>query len=119
MKIYENQTFDEERALYGSEGAVLKLCRFEGPADGESALKESANVESEYFMLRSNSLFLKNVKMKGKYAFQYVTDSVFEDTEFDTKDAFWHTKNVVVKKFLTTSFQNLLFFCFFRGIIAL
>lgn len=45
MKTYENMKFDEERALYGSNGAVLKNCAFDGPADGESALKESRNIE--------------------------------------------------------------------------
>lgn len=44
MKIIENQTFDEERALYGSDGVMLEDCAFDGPADGESALKESRNI---------------------------------------------------------------------------
>lgn len=41
----ENQTYDEERALYGSDGVLIKNCRFDGPADGESALKESRNIQ--------------------------------------------------------------------------
>lgn len=44
MKIIENMTFDAERSLYGSDGVTVKNCRFSGPADGESALKESRNV---------------------------------------------------------------------------
>ena len=40
MKLIENQCFDEERALYGSNGIKIKNCRFDGPADGESALNE-------------------------------------------------------------------------------
>ena len=35
--------------------------------------------------------------MKGKYSFQYIESSVFEHCRFDTKDAFWHAKNVVVR----------------------
>ena len=35
---------DEERALYGSDGIIVRECRFDGPADGESALKESRDV---------------------------------------------------------------------------
>lgn len=182
MNIIQNQTFDEERALYGSKGIVVKNCTFDGPADGESAFKEGSDIqvehsyfnlrypfwhdhglkicdsemtelcraalwysdhieitdsklhgikalrecsevklagcdilspefgwsvrgaemtdctaESEYFMMRSNHLTFRNVKMKGKYSFQYIEDSVFEDCEFDTKDAFWHAKNVLVK----------------------
>ena len=54
MKIIEGETFDEERALYGSDGVLVKGCRFDGPADGESAFKESRCVfaDRSYFNLR-------------------------------------------------------------------
>ena len=182
MMIYENRTFEEERALYGSDGIEVINCRFDGPADGESAMKESKNItvrksffnlrypfwhdenvyiedcdmtelcraalwyscdieidntrmhgikglrechdvviknsdivspefgwsvtginmtdssaESEYFMMRSSGLKFENVRMKGKYSFQYISDSEFVNCKFDTKDAFWHAKNVVVR----------------------
>ena len=182
MKFVENQIFDSERALYGSDGIIVKNCRFEGEADGESALKESRNVrvegcywslrypfwhdvdleigdteltdkcraalwysenvkikesklhgikalrecknvrinncsvdstefgwfndngvmedtvaKSEYFMMRSRDLSFKNVELNGKYSFQYIENSHFESCVFNTKDAFWHGKNIVVK----------------------
>ena len=182
MELYKGQTMDAERALYGLRGVRVEDCRFDGPADGESALKECRDVqvtdsffnlrypfwhddhltierseltplcraalwysediritdtklhgikalrecadvrmercdvvspefgwsvrgiemtdcrtESEYFMLRSDHLRFQNVELKGKYSFQYITDSVFENCRFDTKDAFWHAKNVVVR----------------------
>lgn len=43
-KIYENQRYDEERALYGVRNALVRNCIFDGPADGESALKESRQI---------------------------------------------------------------------------
>lgn len=54
MKIYENLILDEERALYGIHNAVVRTCRFEGPADGESALKECGEITVEDcdFLLR-------------------------------------------------------------------
>ena len=54
MHIIEHSTFDEERAFYGADGILLRGCRFDGPADGESALKEAQNIEVEgcYFNLR-------------------------------------------------------------------
>ncbi|MBE6959107.1 MAG: DUF3737 family protein [Ruminococcaceae bacterium] len=42
--IISNQTFDAERALYNLTDAHVVACRFEGPADGESALKEARNI---------------------------------------------------------------------------
>ena len=182
MRTIENESFDEERALYNSNGIELINCNVDGPADGESALKESSDIivrssrfnlrypfwhdsnlviedsemtefcraaiwyskdvvikdtrmngikalrecenidisgcnivspefgwfvddirmkdsfaESEYFMMRSTRLNFNNVSMKGKYSFQYIEDSVFTDCNFDTKDAFWHDKNITVK----------------------
>ena len=54
MKHIDNQVMDEERALYGSSDILVTNCRFDGPADGESALKESRNVtvKDSYFNLR-------------------------------------------------------------------
>ena len=54
MKLIEKQTFDEERALYGSKGIIINECSFDGPADGESAVKESADVQVNkcFFNLR-------------------------------------------------------------------
>ncbi|MBQ2088426.1 MAG: DUF3737 family protein, partial [Selenomonas sp.] len=54
MEEYREQAFDEERALYGKTGVRLLNCRFDGPADGESALKESRDIEVEdcFFNLR-------------------------------------------------------------------
>lgn len=43
-KIIENANFDEERALYHLLDTDVKHCTFAGPADGESALKESHGV---------------------------------------------------------------------------
>ena len=45
--IYEHLTLDEERALYGITHAAVKNCIFDGPADGESALKEASDITVE------------------------------------------------------------------------
>jgi len=45
MKEIENRTFSEERALYHAKDLRLKNCRFAGEEDGESALKETENIE--------------------------------------------------------------------------
>ena len=180
---FENQTFDEERALYGIKNGVVKNCRFDGPADGESALKEAGNIEvrdcffnlrypfwhltdskisgteltencraalwydknieiescklngikalrecenvtlknsevsspefiwkcrnltvenvqikeSEYPFFEVDGAKISNLKMRGKYSFQYGSDIEISNSELDTKDAFWHTKNVTVR----------------------
>lgn len=182
MKFIENLSFDAERSLYGERDVYIRDCAFDGPADGESALKEAGNMTaercefnlryplwhcddvkifncemtencraalwystdieitdsklhgikavrecervslvgcdvvspefgwfssnikvkdsrfvSEYFMLRARKLDFSGVDFKGKYSFQYIEDSVFENCNFDTKDAFWHAKNVTVR----------------------
>ena len=180
---FENQTFDEERALYGIKNALVKNCSFDGPADGESALKEASDFEvkdcymnlrypfwhaanakisgseltencraalwydknveidscklngikalrecegitlkkssvsspefiwkcknlvvenveineSEYPFFEVENAKITNLKMKGKYSFQYNKNIEICDSDLDTKDAFWHTKNVTVR----------------------
>ena len=43
-QVIERQSFDEERALYHLTDCEVLNCRFEGPADGESALKEARRI---------------------------------------------------------------------------
>lgn len=185
MRSIHNQTFDQERALYGVRDIRVTDCAFDGPADGESAFKEGAQIEvercffnlrypfwhdhgltirdsqmtelcraalwysdhieivrtrmhgikalrecadvvlrdcdilspefgwsvrgvtmercaaqSEYFMMRSENLRFSEVEFKGKYSFQYVERAVLENCRFDTKDAFWHAKDVAVRNSL-------------------
>ena len=54
MKIVENLAFDEERAFYGERGIIARGVKIDGPADGESAFKECADITCEdcYFNLR-------------------------------------------------------------------
>ncbi len=73
MTVYEDKTFDQERALYGSVGVEVKKCTFDGPADGESAFKESREISvyDSYFNLRypfwhNESLKIENSEMSDK-----------------------------------------------------
>ena len=47
--------------------------------------------------MENKNLKMENSSLLGKYSFQYIENSVFENCNFDTKDAFWHAKNVVVR----------------------
>jgi hypothetical protein len=88
------------KALRECDQVQLEGCDILSPEFGWSvrdiAMKD-CTAQSEYFMLRSERLHFENVTLKGKYSFQYITDSVFDHCSFDTKDAFWHAKNVVVR----------------------
>lgn len=44
-QVIADQNFDQERALYNTSNTLIRNCHFGGPADGESALKESNNFE--------------------------------------------------------------------------
>jgi Endopolygalacturonase len=195
MNKVTGKTFDEERALYGARNLIVEDCRFDGPADGESAFKEGRDIqvensffnlrypfwhdeglqitgsemtefcraalwyshsimitdtklhgikalrecsdvrmqgcdivspefgwsvtglemedctaESEYFMMRSDHLTFRNMRMKGKYSFQYISDALFEDCTLDTKDAFWHASNVTVRN-CTVKGEYLAWYC--------
>jgi len=69
LKI-EDQTFDQERALYGSADLAVRNCSFDGPADGESAFKECQNIQAEscFFNLRypfwhDTGLYIQNCQL--------------------------------------------------------
>lgn len=69
-KTIENRTFDEERALYGERDLLVRNCRFDGPADGESAFKECEHVRVEgafmnlrYPFWHDHGLELRDVEM--------------------------------------------------------
>lgn len=88
------------KALRECADIKLRGCDIISPEFGWSVRgvsMEECTVESEYFMLRSEHLTFRDVRMKGKYSFQYITDSVFETCTFDTKDAFWHARNIIVR----------------------
>lgn len=66
-KIIKDAKFDEERALYASRGLKLINVAFDGRADGESALKECADVQAEgcYFNLRYPMWHVDGLKITG------------------------------------------------------
>lgn len=89
-KIISNKKFDEERALYGISGTLIKECDFDGPADGESALKECRDIIAEgcFFNLRYpfwhvNKAVIKNCRMTEncRAALWYDNDIYIENSE--------------------------------------
>jgi len=86
-KTYQNQCYDEERALYGVRNVLVEHCVFDGPADGESALKESKQivVRDCQFMLR--------------YPFWHVEHGMLEDCIMSEgcRAALWYDQDMVIK----------------------
>lgn len=87
MKTIENQTFDQERALYGSQDLLIENCTFDGEADGESALKECKNIEVKkcFFNLRYPCWHVDGLKICGS-----------DMTEL-CRASLWYSKNIEIK----------------------
>ena len=87
MKIIEKQVFDEERAFYGSEGVILRECSFDGPADGESAVKEASDIQAQrcFFNLR--------------YPFWHVHNLGISDSEMTPlcRAALWYSDHIEIR----------------------
>ncbi|MBQ3782410.1 MAG: DUF3737 family protein [Lachnospiraceae bacterium] len=92
MKQYINQKFDEERALYGSDGVEVKECQFDGPADGESAFKECKNVEVKdcYFNLRYPFWHDNNLKISDSEMTQNCRAALWYSDDIEIKDMKMH-----------------------------
>ncbi|WP_026835661.1 DUF3737 family protein [Eubacterium xylanophilum] len=81
MKVIEGQAFDEERALYNAVDTRVENCIFDGPADGESVLKESRNIE------------VVNCRFSLRYPLWHVQKFLMEDVSMDelTRAAIWYS----------------------------
>ncbi len=86
MKEYIGLIFDEERALYNIHNAKIEKCVFDGPADGESALKECGQLE------------VNNCRFMLRYPLWHVSDAVINNCDMsDTcRAALWYDKNVKI-----------------------
>ena len=84
MIIIEDIITDKERAYYGIDGAEIRKCRFEGPEDGESALKESKNI------VVSDCDFLL------RYPLWHTTNAIVENTRLypTCRAALWYSENI-------------------------
>lgn len=103
----ENRTYDEERALYGCEDVVLNHCSFDGPADGESALKEGKRIEADrcLFNLRYPLWHDEDVKITNsvmtklcRAALWYSSEIDIEDTKFQGIKALRECQKIRLKR---------------------
>ena len=88
MKAITNERFDEERAFYGTDHMHMIDCSFDGPADGESAFKESQDIviENCFFALR--------------YPFWHDTALSISDSKMTDlcRAAIWYSNDVHVQR---------------------
>lgn len=103
MTIIQDQTFDKERELYGVHDTFIKHCTFDGPADGESALKECENVrvEESFFDLRYSLWHDRSLKLAHceltencRAALWYDEDVTVTDSKLHGIKAFRECRNV-------------------------
>lgn len=78
--------FDEERALYHLQHADVADCVFAGPADGESVLKESGDID------------LRNCQFSLRYPLWHVRGFGMSDSTMDekTRAAIWYSEDGII-----------------------
>ena len=87
MTIISRQQLDQERALYGLHDAHVLSCRFEGPADGESALKECGG------------LLLEDCDFMLRYPLWHVSDSTLRNCRMTEtcRAALWYDDHLTIE----------------------
>ena len=123
--VYENVCTDQERALYGIRDAEVRNCRFEGAADGESALKEASGIKvrSCFFDLRyplwhvsggdirdcvmtercraalwyDRDIVIDGCRMDGIKALRECENVTLRNTTISSPELLWKCRNVTVK----------------------
>ena len=126
MKIIEDQKFDQERAFYAACDLLIRNCAFDGPADGESVVKESRNIQLEhvYCNLRypfwhdhglkitdsqltllcraalwySNHIEIKDTKMHGIKALRECSNVTIKNCDIVSPEFGWSVKNIQMEK---------------------
>ena len=100
------KTYDEERALYAMQDSSVEKCRFAGPADGESALKETRNIivsdcdfELRYPIWHSQSFKMTNCRMTEtcRAAIWYSSDGTVTDSVLGGAKCFRECDNITIK----------------------
>lgn len=125
MNLLENQTFDQERALYGSHDLLVRSSRFDGPADGESAFKECRDigVEQCFFNLRypfwhdhglrisdceltplcraalwySDHVVIDSSKLHGIKALRECAEVTIRNCDIDSAEFGWSTRGILME----------------------
>lgn len=123
--VYENLSTDEERALYGVRDAEVRNCRFEGAADGESALKEASGIRVSgcFFDLRyplwhvtggevrncvmtencraalwyDRNIVIEGCRLDGIKALRECENVTVRNTEVSSPELFWKCRSVTVQ----------------------
>ena len=92
MKIYENLTLDAERALYGERDIHIKSCAFDGPADGESALKEAGGILAEncFFNLRYPFWHCDKVEIRDSHLTELCRAALWYSNDVEIFDSKLH-----------------------------
>ena len=92
MKIYEKKSFDAERALYGERGIHIINCAFDGPADGESALKEAGDILADncYFNLRYPFWHCDGVRIVDSEMTELCRAALWYSNDIEIKDTKLH-----------------------------
>jgi len=131
IKIVKDVTTDIERAFYGENQIKLLNCKFDGPLDGESALKEAKNIYIEdcYFNLRypfwhnnnlniknseltdkcraaiwySNDIKINDSKLHGIKVFRECKDAFINNTSIDSKECFWLCNHININNTTITT----------------
>ena len=89
---FENKQYDEERALYGIRDSLVSDCRFDGEADGESALKECRNIKVEkcYFNLRYPFWHVDDATITGAHMTEKCRAALWYDSDVKISDSKLH-----------------------------
>ena len=125
MEIIKDKTMDEERALYGLNHIVVDHCAFDGPQDGESAIKEcnDVTIDDTFFNLRyplwhvhgltihnsemtpncraalwySDHIMIDSTKMHGIKALRECNDITIKNSDVDSPEFGWSTHGLTIE----------------------
>ena len=81
LRLYGSSFPKAVETMWHCRNVRIRDCSFEG---------------ADYLLTGSSDICINDIRMKGKYAFQYCNNVKIHDSILDTKDAFWESDNVTI-----------------------
>ena len=103
-KLLNSELDDKTRASlwYSNDGKIKEttITGVKALRECNNTLIENCKIDSVEFGWKTNNTEMKNTEIVSEYIFldiQYTENVEIKNSILDTKDAFWHSKNVTVK----------------------
>lgn len=98
---FDNCVFNGPKSFRKCHNIVIRNIDFNSLSEtlwwNNNITLDRVKASGDYFGMRTSKINANNIEINGLYAFDGISDSVFSNSRIITKDAFWNSKNIILK----------------------